>query len=188
MRAAKRHDKRVGYIRVSTVDQNTERQLEGVQLDKVFTDKASGKNTARPQLQAALDYLREGDLLLVHSMDRLARSVDDLRKIVLELTKRGVHVQFVKENLTFTGEDSPMSNLLLSLLGAVAEFERSMIRERQREGIELAKKAGVYKGRKPSLTPVQVAEIRKRVRAGETKTRLAAEYRVSRQTLYTALG
>jgi DNA invertase Pin-like site-specific DNA recombinase len=121
-------------------------------------------------------------------MDRLARNLDDLRKIVLDLTKRGVHVQFVKENLTFTGEDSPMSNLLLSLLGAVAEFERSMIRERQREGIELAKKAGVYKGRKPSLTPVQVAEIRKRVRAGETKTRLAAEYRVSRQTLYTALG
>jgi DNA invertase Pin-like site-specific DNA recombinase len=171
MMAAKRHDKRVGYRRVSALDQSTERQLEGVQLDKVFTDKASGKDTARPQLQAALEFLREGDLFLVHSMDRLARNLDDLRKIVLDLTKRGVHVQFVKENLTFT-----------------AEFERSMIRERQREGIELAKKAGVYKGRKPSLTPVQVAEIRKRVRAGETKTRLAAEYRVSRQTLYTALG
>jgi DNA invertase Pin-like site-specific DNA recombinase len=121
-------------------------------------------------------------------MDRLARSVDDLRRIVLDLTKSGVHVQFVKENLTFTGEDSPMSNLLLSLLGAVAEFERSMIRERQREGIALAKKAGVYKGRKPSLTPVQVAEIRKRVGAGEKKARLAAEYQISRQTLYAALG
>jgi DNA invertase Pin-like site-specific DNA recombinase len=188
MMAAKRHDKRVGYRRVSSVDQSTERQLEGIQLDKVFTDKASGKDTARPQLQAALEYLREGDLLLVHSMDRLARSVDDLRRIVLDLTKRGVHVQFVKENLTFTGEDSPMSNLLLSLLGAVAEFERSMIRERQREGIELAKKKGVYKGRKPSLTKVQVAEIRKRVRTGEQKTALAAEYRVSRQTLYASLG
>ena len=188
MTAAKRHDKRVGYRRVSSLDQNTERQLEGVQLDKVFTDKASGKDTARPQLQAALDYLREGGLLLVHSMDRLARSVDDLRKIVLDLTKRGVHVQFVKENLVFTGTDSPMANLLLSLLGAVAEFERSMIRERQREGIALAKKAGVYKGRKPSLTAVQVAEIRKRVAAGETKAGLAAEYRISRQTLYSALG
>jgi DNA invertase Pin-like site-specific DNA recombinase len=139
-------------------------------------------------LQAALEYLREGDLLLVHSMDRLARSVDDLRRIVLDLTKRCVHVQFVKENLTFTGEDSPMSNLLLSLLGAVAEFERSMIRERQREGIELAKKAGVYKGRKPSLTSVQVAEIRKRVEAGEKKAGLAIEYRISRQTLYAALA
>jgi DNA invertase Pin-like site-specific DNA recombinase len=188
MTAAKRHDKRVGYIRVSSLDQNTERQLEGVKLDKVFTDKASGKDMARPQLRAALEYLREGDLLLVHSMDRLARSVDDLRRIVLDLTKSGVHVQFLKENLVFTGEDSPMSNLLLSLLGAVAEFERSMIRERQREGIALAKKAGVYKGRKPSLTPVQVAQIRKRVAAGEKKAGLAAEYRISRQTLYTALG
>jgi len=121
-------------------------------------------------------------------MDRLARSVDDLRKIVLDLTKKGVHVQFVKENLIFTGEDSAMSNLLLSLLGAVAEFERSMIRERQREGIALAKKAGVYKGRKPSLTTVQIAEIRKRIRAGEKKARLANEFRISRQTLYTALG
>ena len=188
MTAAKRHDKRVGYIRVSSLDQNTERQLEGVKLDKVFTDKATGKDTVRPQLQAALEYLREGDLLLVHSMDRLARSVDDLRRIVLDLTKSGVHVQFVKENLTFTGEDSPMSNLLLSLLGAVAEFERSMIRERQREGIELAKKAGVYKGRKPSLTAVQVGEIRQRVAAGEKKSALAAEYRISRQTLYVALA
>lgn len=140
MAAAKRHEKRVGYVRVSTLDQNTERQLEGVKLDKVFTDKVSGKDTTRPQWQAALEYLREGDLLLVHSMDRLARSVDDLRIIVLDLTKKGVQVQFVKENLIFTGEDSPMSNLLLSSLGAVAEFERSMIRERQRVGIELAKK------------------------------------------------
>src|SRR3984885_10031061 len=169
MTAAKRRDKRVGYIRVSSVDQNTERQLEGQDLDKVFTDKASGKDTNRPQLQAALDYIREGDVLVVHSMDRLARNLDDLRRMVLDLTGKGVHVQFIKENLTFTGEESPMSNLLLSLLGAVAEFERSMIRERQREGIELAKKRGVYRGRKPSLTAVQIAEIRKRVRAGEKK-------------------
>jgi len=188
MTAAKRRDKRVGYIRVSSLDQNTERQLEGAELDKVFTDKASGKDTARPQLQAALDYLREGDLLLVHSMDRLARNLDDLRKIVIDLTSKGVHVQFVKENLIFTGEDSPISNLLLSLLGAVAEFERSMIRERQREGIALAKKAGVYRGRKPSLTSLQIAEIRKRVATGEKKTGLAAEYRISRQTLYAALA
>jgi DNA invertase Pin-like site-specific DNA recombinase len=188
MTAAKRHDKVVGYIRVSSVDQNTERQLEGVELDKVFKDKASGKDTSRPQLQTALDYVREGDVLVVHSMDRLARNLDDLRKIVLDLTKRGVHVQFVKESLTFTGEDSPMSNLLLSMLGAVAEFERSMIRERQREGIALAKKAGVYKGRRPSLTTAQVTEIRKRVAEGAKKAQLAAEFGVSRQTLYSALG
>ena len=188
MTAARRHEKIVGYCRVSSLDQNTERQLDGIKLDKVFTDKASGKDTNRPQLQAALEYLRDGDLFMVHSMDRLARSLDDLRRIVKELTEKGVQVQFVKEGLTFTGDDKPMSNLLLSMLGAVAEFERSMIRERQREGIELAKKKGVYKGRKPSLTAAQVAEIRKRVRAGEKKSRLAAEFRISRQTLYSALG
>ena len=153
--AARRHSKRVGYIRVSTLDQNTERQLDGQELDKVFTDKASGKDTKRPQLQAALDYLREGDSLVVHSMDRLARNLDDLRRIVLGLTSKGVLVEFVKERLTFTGEDSAMSQLLLSVMGAFAEFERSLIRERQREGIALAKKAGVYKGRKPSLTDEQ---------------------------------
>src|ERR1700677_2947138 len=185
---ARKHDKKVGYIRVSGLDQNTVRQLEGQELDKVFTDKASGKDTHRPQLQAALDYIREGDELVVHSMDRLARNLDDLRRIVLDLTKKGVHVRFVKENLTFTGEDSPMSNLLLSLLGAVAEFERSMIRERQREGIALAKKKGVYKGRKPSLTAEQVKEIRARLGAGERKTTLAHEFKVSRQTLYTAIA
>jgi DNA invertase Pin-like site-specific DNA recombinase len=188
MTPARKHDKKIGYVRVSGLDQKTDRQLDGEDLDKVFTDKASGKDTHRPQLQAALDYIREGDELVVHSMDRLARNLDDLRRMVQDLTKKGVHVRFVKENLTFTGEDSPMSNLLLSLLGAVAEFERSMIRERQREGIALAKKAGVYKGRKPSLTKEQVTEIRRRAKAGEQKTGLALEYGVSRQTLYTALA
>ena len=101
--AARRHSKRVGYIRVSTLDQNTERQLDGQDLDKVFTDKASGKDTKRPQLQATLDYLREGDSLVVHSMDRLARNLDDLRRIVLGLTSKGVLVEFVKERLTSPG-------------------------------------------------------------------------------------
>jgi DNA invertase Pin-like site-specific DNA recombinase len=121
-------------------------------------------------------------------MDRLTGNLDDLRRMVLDLTKKGVHVRFVKENLTFTGEDSPMANLLLNLLGSVAEFERSLIRERQREGIAIAKRAGVYKGRKPSLTAEQVKEIRTRVKAGEQKTVLALEFKVSRQTLYTALA
>ena len=188
MTPARKHDKKVGYIRVSSLDQNSVRQLDGQNLDKVFTDRASGKDTKRPQLQACLEYIREGDELIVHSMDRLARNLDDLRRMVLDLTRKGVHVRFVKENLTFTGEDSPMSNLLLSLLGAVAEFERSMIRERQREGIALAKKAGVYKGRKPSLTADQVKEIRRRAKAGERKTELAMEFKVSRQTLYSALA
>jgi DNA invertase Pin-like site-specific DNA recombinase len=121
-------------------------------------------------------------------MDRLARNLDDLRRMVQELTAKGVQVQFVKENLTFTGEDSPMSNLLLNLLGAVAEFERSMIRERQREGIALAKGRGVYKGCRASLTAEQVKEIRRRVAAGERKTLLAQEFKVSRQTLYSAIA
>jgi DNA invertase Pin-like site-specific DNA recombinase len=184
----RKHEKRIGYIRVSSVDQNTDRQLDGQELDKVFTDKASGKDTKRPQLQACLDYIREGDLLLVHSMDRLARNLDDLRRVVRDLTGKGIRVQFVKESLLFTGEDSPMSNLLLSLLGAVAEFERSMIRERQREGIALAKKAGKYRGRKASLTTVQVQDIRRRIGTGESKAALAREHKVSRQTLYSALS
>jgi DNA invertase Pin-like site-specific DNA recombinase len=182
--AARRHSKRVGYIRVSTLDQNTERQLDGQDIDKAFTDKASGKDTKRPQLQAALDYLREGDTLVVHSMDRLARNLDDLRKIVLDMTSQGVVVEFVKERLTFTGEDSAMSNLLLSVMGAFAEFERALIKERQREGIALAKKAGVYKGRKPALSTERAAELRKRIAAGEKKAGLAREFGISRETLY----
>src|SRR5271163_4880836 len=104
----------IGYIRVSTIEQNTTRQLEGLTLDRVFTDKASGKDTQRPQLTELIAFAREGDSVLVHSMDRLARNLDDLRKIVLTLTKRGVKVQFLKEGLHFNGEDSPMANLLLS--------------------------------------------------------------------------
>ena len=184
MTAARRGGKRIGYIRVSTLDQNESRQLEGVQLDKRFVDKASGKDTKRPQLQAALDYVRDGDVLVVHSMDRLARNLDDLRRIVMELTGRGVVVEFVKEHLTFTSEDNAMSKLLLSVMGAFAEFERSLIRERQREGIALAKKAGVYKGRKPSLTPERVKQLRARVAAGEKKAALAREFGISRETLY----
>ena len=108
---------RVGYLRVSSLDQNEVRQLEGLALNKTFTDKASGKDVKRPQLEAMLSFVREGDTVFCHSMDRLARNLDDLRRIVLGLTERGVHIVFVKENLTFTGEDSPMSNLLLNVMG-----------------------------------------------------------------------
>jgi DNA invertase Pin-like site-specific DNA recombinase len=169
------------------LDQQTTRQLEGVELDRVFEDKLSGKDTERPALKAMLSHVRDGDSVMVHSMDRLARNLDDLRKIVHELTARGVRVQFVKEGLVFTGEDSPMANLLLSMLGAVAEFERALIRERQFEGIALAKRAGVYKGRKPSLTPERIDELRRRVAAGEKKAALALEFGVTRQTVYNSL-
>jgi DNA invertase Pin-like site-specific DNA recombinase len=175
---------RVGYQRVSTIDQNIERQLDGVELDKLFTDKASGKDTNRPELMRAVEYLRDGDTLVVHSMDRLARNLEDLRRIVRELTGNGVRVEFVKESLTFTGDDSPMNTLLLSMLGAVAEFERSMILERQREGIALAKAAGKYKGRKAALAQHQAEELRARLARGESVTALAKEFGVSRQTVY----
>ena len=139
---------RIGYVRVSSFDQNPERQLEGVSLNKVFTDKASGKDTKRPELEALLAFAREGDTIVVHSMDRLARNLDDLRRLVQMLTKRGIRIEFVKEGLHFTGEDSPMANLLLSVMGAFAEFERALIRERQREGIALAKKGSTQNSEK----------------------------------------
>jgi len=180
---------RIGYTRVSSADQNNARQLDGIQLDRTFSDHASGKNTKRPQLEAALSFVRDGDTLVVHSMDRLARNLDDLRRIVLTLTKRGVNVEFVKESLTFTGADSPMSNLLLSVMGAFAQFERELIKERQREGIAIAKaKGNVYRGRVPSLTPDKAALLRSRVAAGDPKAQLAREFGISRASLYNYMA
>lgn len=181
------HGQRIGYIRVSSFDQNPERQLEQVQVDKVFTDKASGKDTLRPELDALLSFVRDGDTVVVHSMDRLARNLDDLRRLVQKLTKRGVRIEFVKESLTFTGEDSPMANLMLSVMGAFAEFERALIRERQREGIALAKQRGAYRGRKKSLSEPQIVELKRCIADGEQKTAVAREYGVSRETLYQYL-
>lgn len=181
------HGQRIGYIRVSSFDQNPERQLEPVQVDKVFTDKASGKDTQRPELDTLLSFVREGDTVVVHSMDRLARNLDDLRRLVQKLTKRGVRIEFVKESLTFTGEDSPMANLMLSVMGAFAEFERALIRERQREGIALAKQRGAYRGRKKALNSEQIAELKRRVAAGEQKTLVARDFGISRETLYQYL-
>ena len=175
----------VGYLRVSSLDQKELRQLDGFSLDKRFVDKASGKDLHRPELELLTGYVREGDTVICHSMDRLARNLDDLRKVVLGFTDRGVHVRFEKEDLTFTGEDSPMSHLLLSVMGAFAQFERDLIRERQREGIALAKlRGGAYVGRKHCLNPAQAKELRRRVSAGESKTALAGELGISRQTLY----
>ena len=180
-------DKVIGYIRVSTYDQNPERQLDGMHLDKIFTDKASGKDLKRPAFEELLDYVRDGDTVLVHSMDRLARNLEHLRQVVRELTSKGVKVQFVKERLTFTGEDSPMATLLLSVMGAVAEFERSLIRERQREGVALAKQKGLYKGRKKALNEAQIVELQKRVAQGEKKATLARAFNIRRETIYQYL-
>jgi len=178
---------RIGYVRVSSIDQNPERQLEQVAVDRVFTDKASGKDTHRPELDRLIAFVRDGDTVVVHSMDRLARNLDDLRRLVHSLTRRGVGIEFVKENLTFTGEASPMAHLMLSVMGAFAEFERALIRERQLEGIALAKQRGKYRGRKKALSPDRIAELRQRVAGGEPKAKLARDFGISRETLYQYL-
>ena len=178
---------RLGYIRVSSFDQNSERQLESIPVARAFTDRASGKDALRPELDRLLSFAREGDTVVVHSMDRLARNLDDLRRLVQAFTARGVRVEFVKEGLVFTGEDSPMATLMLSVMGAFAEFERALIRERQREGIALAQRRGVYRGRKPALSPTQSAELRRRVQNGAQKAALAREFGINRDTLYEYL-
>lgn len=180
--------KNVGYIRVSTTDQHTERQLDGLALDKVFTDKCSGKDRNRPQLRIMLDYLREGDTLYVHAMDRLGRSLADLLAMVRSLTEQNVAVVFVKNGLTFGGHASATDKLLLAMLGAVAEFERDMMRERQAEGIAKARARGVYKGRKPVLSADQLAEARSKIAAGVPKSALARALGVSRSALYAHLN
>ena len=178
---------RIGYIRVSSVGQNTDRQLDGVDLDKIFTDKVSGKDTNRPALTEMLGWVREGDHVVVHALDRLARNLDDLRKIVRDLTARKVTIEFKKENLTFSGDDSPMSTLLLSVMGAFAEFERSLIKERQLEGIAIAKKAGAFKGRQRSMSDARIGEIKRRVDAGDKKAVIARDMGISRETVYQYL-
>jgi len=178
---------RVGYQRVSSLDQNPARQLDGIPLDQTYTDRLSGKDVDRPQLSEMLRFVRAGDTVTVHSLDRLARNLDDLRRIVNDLTGRGVRVEFVKEHLTFTSDDNPMAQLLLSVMGAFAEFERALIRERQREGIALAKARGAYRGRKRTLSDEQITDLRERAAVGEPKVTLAREFGISRETVYQYL-
>jgi len=140
-----------------------------------------------PALEELCAFVRDGDTVVVHSMDRLARNLDDLRRIVQGLTRRGVRIEFVKEGLSFTGEDSPMATLMLSVMGAFAEFERSLIRERQAEGIALARQRGAYRGRKKSLSPERIEELRRRAAGGEKKLGLAKDFGISRETLYQYL-
>lgn len=177
----------VAYRRVSTTDQSTARQLDGIEFDRVFEDKLSGGTIDRPQLIECLFYLRQGDTLNVHSIDRAARNLADLLRIIDRLLCKGVAVKFHKENLMFTNDASPFQKLQLHIIGAVAEFERALIRERQREGIAVAKKAGKHLGRKPSLSLEQKAEIREKKRAGTRIADLAREYDVNRDTIYNAL-
>jgi DNA invertase Pin-like site-specific DNA recombinase len=185
---------RVGYVRVSSADQNDARQLEGLELEKIFTDKASGKDTNRPQFLAMLGHVRDGDHLYVHSMDRLSRSLKDLQHVVESLVAKGVSVTFMKENLTFQkpgsgdkSHEAMYSMLMLQLLGAVGQFERALIKERQREGIAIAKTKGVYKGRKPSLDAAAVVTLREMAAAGMPKVDIAQALGISRASVYEYL-
>lgn len=180
----------VGYVRVSSVDQNEARQVEALNgVERLFVDKVSGKNTERAALTELLAYVREGDTVQILSMDRLARNTADLLGLVETMTGKGVTVEFIKERLTFSGDQSDhIGTLMLTILGGIAQFERALIKERQAEGIALAKAKGVYKGRKPALSAEQIAEARRRVAEGVAKARVARDLGVSRQTLYAALA
>ena len=186
---------RIGYVRVSSADQNDARQLDGVALDKTFTDKASGKDTNRPQLTAMLEFVRDGDHIYVHSMDRLSRSLIDLQEVVEQLTGKGITVSFVKESLNFeppaTGADAhktAYSTLMLQLLGAVSQFERALIKERQREGIAIAKSKKLYKGRKPALDKAAVSKLRMMANDGVSKVEIAETLGISRASVYVYLN
>jgi DNA invertase Pin-like site-specific DNA recombinase len=176
----------IGYIRVSTIEQNTERQLDGVKLDKTFDDKASGSSTDRPQLIAMLDYARSGDTIHVHSIDRLARNLRDLQNLLHDLSNKGVHIQFHKEGLTFLADEeaAPMQKLMLQIMGAVADFERTIIRERQAEGIAKAKERGVYDNRSRK---VQINSVHKMSADGMGATEIASVTGISRAHVYRLL-
>lgn len=180
----------VGYARVSTADQNLDRQtdrLTAAGAQRFFTDTITGSTRDRPGLDAALSYLRAGDTLTVVSMDRLARSLRDLHTLVDELTASGVRVQFLQEGQTYSDDPSPSSQLLLSMLGAVAEFERSIIRERQADGIARAKARGVYKGRTP-VPDEKIEHARELITQGIPKARVARDLGISRSSLYKYLS
>lgn len=177
---------KIGYVRVSTVEQNTARQLVGVTLDRVFEEKVSAKNIGdRPVLNEMLGFIRDGDELYVHSMDRLARNLKDLLTLVTTITDKGVTLHFVKENLTFEakGNASPFNKLLLGLLGSVAEFERELLLERQREGIAQAKARGAYKGRKP-VAPEKIEQAKALLAQGMTRTEAAKAVGIGRTSLF----
>jgi DNA invertase Pin-like site-specific DNA recombinase len=184
---APKSGQKIGYIRVSGIDQNPERQLVDVQLDKKFIDKCSGKTIERPEFSQMMLYLRDGDTLIVHSLDRLARNLWDLQSIVKELTDRGVTIQFLQENLTFNKTECPIATLTLSMMGAFAQFERSLLLERQREGIAIAKAKGVYSGRKCALNTEQIEELYLLQKRGWNKARIARHFSISRESVYRYL-
>lgn len=174
----------IGYVRVSSQGQNTARQLQGIELDMEFIDKVTGSNRERAKLQECIAYARKGDTVVVDSIDRLARNLRDLQEILQALTKKGVIVKFIKENLTFTGNDDAMSTLMLQMMGAFAEFERNMIAARQREGIAAAKKAGKHLGRPHKIDNNMREAVKEKRQKLQSIRSIAKEMSVSRATIY----
>lgn len=173
----------IAYVRVSTVEQNEARQLEGLKkynIDKWFTEKVSAKDQNRPQLQAMLDYAREGDTVYIHDFSRLARSTKDLLDIVDKLNAKGVRLVSNKESLD---SSTPTGKLMLTMIGAINEFERANLLERQREGIAIAAKEGKYKGRGEIQIDDFAAHYGRYMRREVTKAALAKELGISRPTL-----
>lgn len=177
------------YVRVSTIEQNTERQLRDVVCDRIYEEKISGKDTNRPQLQAMLSNIRAGDIINIHEMSRLARNTRDLLNLVEEITSKGATVVFHKENLIFKGNEKqdPYQKMMMTMLGAVAELERSILLERQREGIAVAKAKGKYKGGKNKLTTEQVTELNTFHNQGMPIARIAKQFKITRPTVYSYL-
>lgn len=176
------------YKRVSTTDQNTERQLLDIACDREYVEKISGKDTNRPELQAMLLNIRAGDVVNVHSMDRLARNTKDLLNLVEHITDKGAKVVFHKENLIFAPDkQDPYQKMMMTMLGAVAELERAILLERQREGIAVAKMNGKYKGGKNKLSDEQVAELNALHKQGLPIAKIARQFKITRPTVYSYL-
>ncbi len=178
----------VGYKRVSSESQNTDRQLADIKLDKEFVDTMSGYTKERPGLKDCMEYVRQGDTLVIDSIDRLARNLHDLQDLIDSLVKKGVSVKFIKENLTFNSDKDPMANLMLHMMGAFAEFERTMIRARQREGINAAKKSGKHMGRPSMLTKKLASEAKSLKEIGISIRQIAVKLKVSRPSIYKMLA
>ena len=173
----------VGYMRVSSIDQCLDRQLDGVKLDRVYEEKVSGKDRERPQLKECISFLRQGDTLHIHSMDRLSRNLKDLLNIVSELVDKNVAVTFKTENLTFAGKDNPMGYLMLSVFGAVNQFEIANLKIRQKEGIAKAKARGQQFGREP-LSKKKIKEINNRLDAKQKVSEISVAMNIGTSTIY----
>jgi len=174
---------RVGYRRVSTIDQNLDRQELG-DVEKVFEEKISGKDKNRSALNELIQFVREGDVIVIYSIDRLARDLRDLQSIIQELNDKGATVEFVSERLTFSGADDPFSKLQLQMMGAFAEFERNIIKKRQAEGIAKAKQRGVYKGRQRKIDDARILEL---TAQGHSQNQVAELMGITRMSVYRCL-